>query len=171
MNPVPAGPRPAPSADPAGAVRPVLAFIRAGRKAGVLAGGMLVLIVLLAGALDGRGAGWLRIVALVALLGGVAVLWRLARLAICARPGQLVIRNFRTTYRIPWAQIEDIYQQGPTPEGYLSNPLQSRRKRLLVRLTDGTVISATLYSSALFVFSDDGRQVIETLNNLRRQRA
>ncbi len=82
-----------------------------------------------------------------------------------------MIRNFRPTYRIPWAQIEDIYQQGPTPEGYLRNPLQSQRRRLLVRLTDGTVISAMLYGSALFVYSDDRGQVIETLNNLRRQRA
>jgi hypothetical protein len=55
MDPQTAGPGPA--ADSARPVRPVLVFSRAGRKAGVLAAGMLILIVLLAGALDGRGAG------------------------------------------------------------------------------------------------------------------
>jgi hypothetical protein len=77
--------------------------------------------------------------------------WRFLRIAVLATPECLVIRNFRNTHRIPWDQIEEIFVPGPVPPAvYLENPLARQKYGLFVRLTEGAVISCTLFDPSWF---------------------
>ena len=103
------------------------------------------------------------------------VAWRVTRLAVIARPDGLIVRNIRNTHRIRWTEVEEIFQPGPVPaEVYLENPLARRKWGLFIRLTEGAVISATLFSDRFIrrQWPGSGRalnEAVRDLNELRRQ--
>jgi hypothetical protein len=151
-------------------VKPVT-FSRPGTKLAVLLTVGLVPLLLLVAALRPNGFWWARLIAGVVVLAAGIVIARIALVAIVAKPDRLVIRNMRNTHRIPWSQVGDIFETPPPPPSvYRDNPLYRREIDLLVGLTDGSVISATIYSQRLFPEDHSGcREAIDRLNELRRQ--
>lgn len=115
---------------------------------------------------------WARALACLGILVLVLLGWRALRLAVVATPECLVIRNFRNTHRIPWHQVAEIFRPGPVPSAvYLENPLAERKDGLYVRLTEGAIISCTLYSKSLMRRWPSNwpliDEVIANLNELR----
>jgi hypothetical protein len=117
-----------------------------------------------------------RVPAGLACVGVAVLIWRIAGLAIYAGPDDLVIRNVRNTHRIPWSEVEDIFvPPPPSPAIYFETALPKSDRRLLVRLKEGAVISATLYDDRMF---DSTRlpnthqrvRAAEQLNKLRKER-
>jgi hypothetical protein len=144
-------------------------FSRPGTKVAVLMAPLIVLALLLVAALNPAVYWWARILFGLLVAAVAAVLGRIMIIAISARPDRLVIRNLRNTHRIPWAAISGIYETPPPPpEVYRANPLYRRQIDLFVGLTDGSVISATLYDHQLFPDDHSGRaEAIDRLNRLR----
>jgi hypothetical protein len=119
---------------------------------------------------------WEKLLLGLPLAGLVLVVARVARLAIVAEPGRLVIKNLRNTQRIPWSQIENITEPGPVPVAvYRENALAHQDMKLQVVLRDGAVISATLYDERMFGYryGDAARRqdVIAQLNQFRLERS
>jgi hypothetical protein len=133
--------------------------------------GIAALLLLLVPAVNSGVFWWARILAGLACVVVVGVMARILALAIIAEPGQLVIRNFRNTHRIPWTEIEDIFETPPPPPSvYLENPLYTQKHDVLVRLHDGSMISSTLYGERIFrTYPDDRKKVVDRLNELRRE--
>ncbi len=146
-------------------------FSRPGTKATVLLTVGIVPLLLLVAALRPSGFWWTRLIAGLVVLAAGVVIARIVLVAIVAKPDRLVIRNLRNTHRIPWSQVAEIFETPPPPPSvYRDNPLYRREIDLLVGLTDGSVISATLYSHRLFQDDHSSRkEVIDRLNELRRQ--
>jgi hypothetical protein len=134
----------------------------------------LTWLLLISGAADSAGAVWLRVLAGLGTAGVTLYIWRVLRLAIVAEPQQLTIRNVRNTHRIPWRDVEEIYEPGPVPEAvYLENPLAMRKTGLFVRIKGGSVISVSMYAAnvlgARYNYYRDVAEVIATLEELRRR--
>jgi hypothetical protein len=148
-----------------------ITFSRLGTKATILLTVGIVPLLLLVAALNPSGYWWARLTAGVVVLAAGILMARIVLVAIIARPDRLVIRNLRNTHRIPWCQVAEIFETPPPPPSvYRDNPLYRREIDLLVGLTDGSVVSATLYSHRLFQDDHSGRrEVIDRLNDLRRQ--
>jgi hypothetical protein len=146
-------------------------FSRPGTKATVLLTAGIVPLLLLVAALNPSGFWWARLIAGVVVLAAGAVMARIVLVAIVAKPDRLVTRNLRNTHRIPWSRVAEIFETPPPPPSvYRDNPLYRREIDLLVGLTNGSVISATLYSHRLFPENHSGRrEVTDQLNDLRRQ--
>jgi hypothetical protein len=108
-------------------------------------------LLLLAGALVPGVLWWVRVLAWLGLAVLVLLNWRIMRLAVVAAPEGLIIRNFRNTHRIPWRGVEQIYQPGPVPPAmYRETALPKWKQGLFVRLTEGAVISCTIYNESLY---------------------
>ncbi len=165
------GSAPSAPAEPSSPQRLPITFSRPGTKATVLLTVGIVPLLLLVAALNPSGFWWARLIAGVVVLGASVVMARIVLVAIVAKPDRLVIRNLRDTHRIPWSQVAEIFETPPPPpSAYRDNPLYRREIDLLVGLTDGSVLSATLYSHRLFHDDHSGRrEVIDQLNELRRQ--
>ncbi len=134
----------------------------------------LVCLFLISGSADSTGAIWLRVLAGIGAAGATLYIWRVLQLAIVAEPQQLTIRNVRHTHRVPWGDIEEIYEPGPVPEAvYLENPLAMRKAGLFVRIKGGSVISVSMYAAnvlgARYHYYRDVAEVIATLEELRRR--
>jgi hypothetical protein len=119
-------------------------------------------LLFLSGMLVSSTHGWEKIasgavVAAFALLG-----IRTARLGIFAEPEQLVVRDYFRSYHVLWSEIASF--EMPPPYG-------TRRKvGLKISLTDGRLISATLYGRTPLDSGRRPRAVIQELDRLRRQR-
>jgi hypothetical protein len=146
-------------------------FSRPGIKVTVLAAVGIVPLLLLVVALHPNRFWWARLIAGIVVLVAGVVMARIALVAIVAKPKRLVIRNMRNTHRIPWSQVADIFETPPPPaSAYRENPLYRSEIDLLVGRTDGSVISATIYSQRLFPEDHSSRrEAIDHLNELRRQ--
>jgi hypothetical protein len=158
-----------------GTAPPLASFYFWRAKVVNLLGGSIVPLVLLAGALNPGLFWWARVLAGLAFAVLAALLARITAMAVIAWPDRLVIRNLRNTHVIPWAEIDAIFQTPrPSPKVYLDNPLYTQATELLVRLRDGSIISATVYSSRFagnYVGSrhDPRRDAIARLNELQRE--
>jgi hypothetical protein len=148
-------------------------FSRPGIKVAVLLTVGLVPLLLLVAAVRPDGYWWARLIAGTVVVAAGVVMARILFVAIVAKPDRLVIRNMRTTHRIPWSEVADIFETPPPPPSvYRDNPFTRREIELLVGLTGGSVISATIYSHQLFPEDHSGRrEAIDRLNELRRQLA
>jgi hypothetical protein len=160
-----------PAAD-AGLAGQRVSFSRPARKAIFLIWAGLLWLLLISGAADSAGVGWLRVLAGLAAAGATLYIWRVLRLAIVAEPQRLTIRNLRNTHRIPWHDVEAIYEPGPVPQAvYLENPLAKRKTGLFVRVADGSVISVSLFAANVVggrnSYFKDVAGVIAALEELR----
>jgi hypothetical protein len=164
---------PSARADLSGPPRLPITFSRPGTKATVLLTVGIVPLLLLGAALNPSGFWWARLIAGLVVLAAGVVMARIALVAIIAKPDRLVIRNLRNTHRILWSQVAEIFETPPPPSSvYRDNPLYRREIDLLIGLTDGSVVSATLSSHRLFHGDHSSRrEVIDRLNELRRQLA
>ena len=153
-----------------GAAAPLAALYCWPAKLWLLGAGVIPLL-LLGATLDPGNFWWARVLAGLAFAGLTALLARISALAIIAWPDRLVIRNFRNTHAIPWAEIEEIFETPPPPASvYLDNPLYTQATEFLIRLREGSVISATLYSGKMFRYLGDRRRsAISQLTELQRQ--
>jgi hypothetical protein len=86
---------------------------------------------------------------------------RIASMGIFAGPDQLVVRDYFRTYRIGWQEISGFEQ--PPPYGTW------RKAGLQIRLSDGRVISATLYGRGGVDSGHAASVAAEKLEQLRRQ--
>ncbi len=83
-------------------------------------------------------------------------------MGIFAGPGHVVVRNYFRTYRIAWAEISGFEE--PPPYGTF------RKAGLRIHLSDGRLISATLYGRSGVDSGKAARKVVGELEQLRRQR-
>ena len=118
-------------------------------------------LIFLSGVLVSSTHGWEKIangtaVAAFALLGV-----RTARLGIFATPEQLVVRDYFRSYHVLWSEIASF--EMPSYGAW-------RNVGLKIHLTDGRLISATLYGRTPLDSGRVQRTVIQELDRLRRQR-
>jgi len=118
--------------------------------------------VFLSGVLVNTTHGWEKIADGAVVLAFAIFGVRTARLAIVARPDQLVVRDFFRTYRARWSEIASF--ELPPPYGTW------RKAGLRIRLVDGRLISATLYAQNRFnTGRRSTRAVVQELNRLLQQ--
>lgn len=135
---------------------PVLEFHRPGRKLALELPSAAFGLLFLGMTLSGGVLWWARVLAGLAFVALAILMWRVAGLGIYAGPGDLVIRNLRNTHRIRWHQVEDI----------CVGTLPGQEVGLLVRLKEGSQVSATLYDSRVFRSYQPRRQVVAQLSEL-----
>jgi len=105
--------------------------------------------------------GWEKVGSGAAFLVLVVLAIRIANLGIFAGPDQLVVRDYFRTYRIRWEQISGF--EKPPPYGTL------RKAGLRIHLSDGRVISATLYGRSGADSGHAASVAVEKLEQLRQQ--
>ena len=105
--------------------------------------------------------GWEKVGSGAAFLVLVVLAIRIANLGIFAGPDQLVVRDYFRTYRIRWEEISSF--ERPPPYGTL------RKSGLRIHLSDGRVISATLYEQTRMDSGQAASVALEKLEQLRRQ--
>jgi hypothetical protein len=149
---------------------------------------IVVPLLLLAGAMQPGVYWWARILAGLAGAAGIGIIARILAFAVIADPDHLVIRNFRNTHRIPWAEIEEIsltpapsaatYLEQRPPSTAVEPDVYVRRGRgprslthlrldLLIKLKEGSVIEAALYRRELFWDNRGSRKkAVQQLNEL-----
>jgi hypothetical protein len=102
---------------------------------------------------------------------GVGAAIRSTMVAVIATGEHLVLRNFWTTRRIPWAEIRTIDR--PRPFVYIGqfSGFRNWGNGLHVQLADGRTLVATAYSPAGWDAADFADTVIDELNReVREQR-
>jgi hypothetical protein len=107
--------------------------------------------------------GWEKVAAGAAFLACVTLAVRSWRLAIIARPDQLVVRNFFRTVRISWQDIAAF--ETPPPYGALW------KAGLGIRMKDGRLIAATAFGRNQYETGRVQAAVMRELEELRHQRA
>ena len=105
--------------------------------------------------------GWEKVGSGAAFLVLVVLAIRIANLGIFAGPDQLVVRDYFRTYRIRWEKISGF--EKPPPYGTL------RKSGLRIHLSDGRVISATLYEESGTHSRRAANAALEKLEQLRQQ--
>lgn len=83
------------------------------------------------------------------------------RMGIFVTPTQVVVRNVFSTARLSWSEITGFGK--PPPYGAL------RKAGLLIRLRDGTTVSATLFGSGMFNRATFADALIADLHELQEQ--
>jgi len=119
-------------------------------------------LVFLSGVLVTRTHGWEKIASGAAVLAFAVLGVRIARLGIFAGPDHLVVRDCFRTYQICWPEIARFEM----PPRYGTWP----KTGLRIHLTDGRLISATLYGRGRFDTGRAAGTVVRELDKLRRQR-
>ena len=147
-------------------------FAPMGPRVGTLIASCYFGLLLVAGALVSGVLWWAKVLAWLGLVLLVLLNWKIMRLAVVATPQGLIIRNFRNAHRIPWHDVEAIYQPGPVPPAmYLETALPKWKQGLFVRLAEGDVISCTIYNDSLYrggvSYFDKLDQAVAGLNELR----
>jgi hypothetical protein len=118
-------------------------------------------LVFLSGVLVNSTHSWEKATSGAAVLAFAVVGVCGARLGIFASSGELVVRDYFRTYRIRWPEI--AFFEMPPRYG-------TRRKTgLRIHLTDGRLISATLYGRNVLGSGRAACNVIRELDKLRRQ--
>lgn len=107
--------------------------------------------------------GWEKFANGAALLAFVAFGIRIAKLGIFAGPEQIVVVNYFRTYRIGWAEVVGF--EAPPTYGTL------RHSGLRIHLTDGRLVSATLYQRGAWDVGTAAGSVVRELERLRQQHA
>lgn len=118
-------------------------------------------LIFFGGVIADNTHGWEKIASGVALLACVILGIRTARLGIFASSEQLVVRDYFRTYWIRWQDIASI--EMPPRFGTW------RKDGLRIRLTDGRLVSATLYARGRLDFHHAPRAVVQELDRLRKQ--
>jgi hypothetical protein len=86
---------------------------------------------------------------------GLAAGCRSALVSVVATPDELIIRNFFTTRRIRWAEVQAITRPRDWVEPSRGSAFVNSRNGLHIRRTDGRVELATAFTSAKW----DGRRL------------
>lgn len=136
--------------------RPVMKFVL------VLGTSVLPGLVFLSGVLASSTHGWEKIANGAAVLALTVSGIRTARLGIFAGPDHLVVRDYFRTYRIGWEEISSFEMPPPYPAW--------RKAGLRIHLSDGRLISATLYTRGQLDTGRAARVAVEKLEQLRQQR-
>jgi hypothetical protein len=118
-------------------------------------------LVFFSGMVSGTTHGWEKAGSAAAFLILVALAIRIANLGIFAGPDRLVVRDYFRTYRIRWEEISGF--EKPPPHGTF------RKSGLRIHLSDGRVISATLYERTGGDSGHAASVAVEELEQLRRQ--
>jgi hypothetical protein len=135
---------------------------------------------LLAGIFASGVLWWARVLSWLGTAIVIVLCWRIMRLAIVATSWGLTIRNFRNTHRVAWADVEEIFRPGPVPLAvYRENPLAQQKLGLFIRLTEGAVISCTIYAPWLssdryggnYALGRRADKAIDALNEMRTRYA
>jgi hypothetical protein len=108
---------------------------------------------------SGTTHGWEKAGSAAAFLILVALAIRIANLGIFAGPDRLVVRDYFRTYRIRWEEISGF--EKPPPHGTF------RKSGLRIHLSDGRVISATLYERTGGDSGHAASVAVEELEQLR----
>ena len=119
-------------------------------------------LIFLSGVLVSSTHGWEKIASGAAVAAFALLGIRTARLGIFAKPEQLVVRDYFRSYHVLWSAIATF--EMPPPYG------ASRKVGLKIHLTDGRLISATLYGRTWLDSGRGQRTVIQELDRLRLQR-
>jgi hypothetical protein len=101
---------------------------------------------------------------------GVVASVRSALVAVVVTPQRLIIRNFFTTRRIAWSDIQAIGRPRPFIHAGQWSGLYNTGNGLRVQLTDGRVRVATAYSPAGWDPPEFADAVIEELHRYLPQR-
>jgi hypothetical protein len=117
-------------------------------------------LVFLSGALVSSTHGWEKIANGAAVLAFAILGVRTARLGIFAGSGQLLVRDYFRTYQIGWPEIARF--EMPPRYGTWRNT------GIRIHLTDGRLISATLYRRGRLDSGRAARTVVQELERLRR---
>ncbi len=118
-----------------------------------------VLLIFFGGVIVPSTNGLEKVANSLVALAIVVLMVRVARLGLFAEPSQLMVRDIFRTYKISWSEIAGF--EVPPPHGTW------RKTGIRIRLLDGRVISATLYTrGSLERTSLAARRVIDELARL-----